>query len=100
MRDGATLATFRRRVGGLSSAGRAVALQASGHRFDPDRLHQSVGSAWLDRGRTAPARRSYAATNGSSGHDMLTERQPRDEEKRFAVREHGDVGSRRPSLTL
>ena len=24
---------------GLSSAGRAVALQASGHRFDPDRLH-------------------------------------------------------------
>ena len=27
-------------VGGLSSAGRAVALQASGHRFDPDRLHQ------------------------------------------------------------
>jgi hypothetical protein len=25
---------------GLSSAGRAVALQASGHRFDPDRLHQ------------------------------------------------------------
>ena len=28
-------------VGGLSSAGRAVALQASGHRFDPDRLHHS-----------------------------------------------------------
>lgn len=27
-------------VRGLSSAGRAVALQASGHRFDPDRLHQ------------------------------------------------------------
>ena len=25
---------------GLSSAGRAVALQASGRRFDPDRLHQ------------------------------------------------------------
>ena len=25
---------------GLSSDGRAVALQASGHRFDPDRLHQ------------------------------------------------------------
>ena len=24
---------------GLSSVGRAVALQASGHRFDPDRLH-------------------------------------------------------------
>ena len=32
---------------GLSSAGRAVALQASGRRFDPDRLHHSrsvVGS--------------------------------------------------------
>jgi len=27
-------------VGGLSSAGRAPALQAGGHRFDPDRLHQ------------------------------------------------------------
>ena len=26
---------------GLSSAGRAVALQASGHRFDPDRLHHA-----------------------------------------------------------
>ena len=26
-------------VWGHSSAGRAVALQASGHRFDPDRLH-------------------------------------------------------------
>ena len=25
---------------GLSSAGRAPALQAGGHRFDPDRLHQ------------------------------------------------------------
>ena len=29
---------------GLSSAGRAVALQASGRRFDPDRLHQSRSS--------------------------------------------------------
>ena len=27
---------------GLSSAGRAVALQASGHRFDPDRLHHAA----------------------------------------------------------
>ena len=27
-------------VWGLSSAGRASALQAEGHRFDPDRLHQ------------------------------------------------------------
>ncbi len=26
---------------GLSSAGRAPALQAGGHRFDPDRLHHS-----------------------------------------------------------
>ncbi|CAN0047516.1 unnamed protein product, partial [Phaeothamnion confervicola] len=26
-------------VRGFSSAGRAVALQASGHRFDPDKLH-------------------------------------------------------------
>ena len=32
-------------VGGLSSAGRAVALQASGHRFDPDRLHQASHGA-------------------------------------------------------
>ena len=30
------------RLRGLSSAGRAVALQASGHRFDPDRLHQAL----------------------------------------------------------
>ena len=28
-------------VRGFSSAGRAVALQASGHRFDPDKLHHS-----------------------------------------------------------
>jgi hypothetical protein len=27
-------------IWGLSSAGRASALQAEGHRFDPDRLHQ------------------------------------------------------------
>lgn len=27
---------------GLSSAGRAPALQAGGHRFDPDRLHQAL----------------------------------------------------------
>jgi hypothetical protein len=27
---------------GFSSAGRAVALQASGRRFDPDKLHQSL----------------------------------------------------------
>ena len=30
---------------GLSSAGRAVALQASGRRFDPDRLHHQ-GREW------------------------------------------------------
>ena len=29
---------------GLSSAGRASALQAEGHRFDPDRLHHSLRS--------------------------------------------------------
>jgi hypothetical protein len=29
-------------VRGLSSAGRAPALQAGGHRFDPDRLHQPL----------------------------------------------------------
>lgn len=34
---------------GLSSAGRASALQAEGHRFDPDRLHQ-----WLRLDRQAP----------------------------------------------
>ena len=32
---------FARRQWGLSSAGRASALQAEGHRFDPDRLHHS-----------------------------------------------------------
>ena len=31
---------------GLSSAGRASALQAEGHRFDPDRLHHSV-PGWI-----------------------------------------------------
>ena len=30
---------------GLSSAGRASALQAEGHRFDPDRLHQGLRPA-------------------------------------------------------
>ena len=32
-------------VWGLSSAGRASALQAEGHRFDPDRLHQEMRPA-------------------------------------------------------
>ncbi len=31
---------FAKPARGLSSAGRAPALQAGGHRFDPDRLHQ------------------------------------------------------------
>ncbi len=31
-------------IRGLSSVGRAVALQAGGHRFDPDRLHQPTNS--------------------------------------------------------
>jgi hypothetical protein len=31
-------------VGGLSSAGRAPALQAGGHRFDPDRLHHATSA--------------------------------------------------------
>src|SRR3546814_11784709 len=34
-----TITRYCDRVRGVSSAGRAVALQASGHRFDPDRLH-------------------------------------------------------------
>jgi hypothetical protein len=38
---------------GLSSAGRASALQAEGHRFDPDRLHQEL--------RPAPAWTAQAA---------------------------------------
>ena len=38
---------------GLSSAGRAPALQAGGHRFDPDRLHHS---------------RRFAASNGGKAH--------------------------------
>ena len=37
----ASLARLGTGAWGLSSAGRAVALQASGHRFDPDRLHQA-----------------------------------------------------------
>ena len=39
----------KKRIRGVSSAGRAPALQAGGHRFDPDTLHQ-VGSyrfLWL-----------------------------------------------------
>ena len=31
---------------GLSSAGRAPALHAGGHRFDPDRLHQVRARCW------------------------------------------------------
>ena len=38
-------------VRGLSSAGRAPALQAGGHRFDPDRLHQK---AFARRKRSEP----------------------------------------------
>jgi hypothetical protein len=36
----ATIGTIR----GVSSVGRALALQAGGHRFDPDTLHQVRGS--------------------------------------------------------
>src|SRR3546814_6847084 len=38
-------------VGGLSSAGRAPALQAGGHRFDPDRLHHFASLAGGSRQR-------------------------------------------------
>lgn len=40
---------------GISSAGRAVALQAIGHRFDPDILHQWVA------GRRLPAKNDCCA---------------------------------------
>ena len=36
VRDG----PFKKEIRGYSSAGRAPALQAGGHRFDPDYLHQ------------------------------------------------------------
>ena len=42
--NGVAVEEFR----GLSSAGRAVALQASGRRFDPGRLHHSTGLLWED----------------------------------------------------
>lgn len=40
---------------GYSSAGRASALQAEGHRFDPDRLHQTPNSLLQDEKKRDPA---------------------------------------------
>ena len=68
-------------VWGLSSAGRASALQAEGHRFDPDRLHQmkvalkvapSSGLRPRHMPQTAPAERFVRRSRngmwvGSSG---------------------------------
>ena len=53
-------------AGGLSSAGRAVALQASGHRFDPDRLHQAATQRCAGRPVT-----NSRDENTRSGFDRL-----------------------------
>ena len=50
---GMSAAVALRIARGLSSAGRASALQAEGHRFDPDRLHQEQGCANLRLARVA-----------------------------------------------
>ncbi len=74
-------------------------MQASGHRFDPDRLHHFAGDETRQQScrariqerpaqRSAPIRRGFAATDGLARNAPSA--QPRDEEKRFAVREHGD----------
>ncbi|EAS50135.1 hypothetical protein SI859A1_01494 [Aurantimonas manganoxydans SI85-9A1] len=54
------------RTWGLSSAGRAPALQAGGRRFDPDRLHQPYG-------RLHPGERQwFAASNFGSGDCLFS----------------------------
>ena len=51
-----------KRLWGYSSAGRAPALQAGGHRFDPDYLHQrraeEVGLLQMDVGKITDERKS------------------------------------------
>ena len=59
---------------GLSSAGRASALQAEGHRFDPDRLHQlcpGLCRAWI-MPSSAPVRR-VRSSDPSDGCRMACE---------------------------
>jgi hypothetical protein len=54
---------------GLSSAGRAVALQASGRRFDPGRLHHFVGNVGKQvSGMSSPI-------TGSQASDLLKNRE-------------------------
>ena len=55
-------AASRRRVRGCSSAGRAPALQAGGHRFDPVHLHHG---RQRDGGRRGRAARRSGRGNGS-----------------------------------
>ena len=69
-----------KQIRGLSSAGRAPALQAGGHRFDPDRLHQFFGI----RGRPADdipknSRAQAREASRRQGQDHFS----RDEDKSF-----------------
>jgi hypothetical protein len=52
---------------GLSSAGRAPALQAGGHRFDPDRLHQWRIASQSDCGGSGLALSGRRSRMGSAG---------------------------------
>ena len=58
-----------KQIRGLSSAGRAPALQAGGHRFDPDRLHQ------------------FSEVRDHAGHD-LSENSPSEAQGTQAARSH------------
>ena len=55
----------REKTRGLSSAGRASALQAEGRRFDPDRLHQDHRAEGADLG----VRLSCSAVRGRAGNE-------------------------------
>ena len=57
-------------------------MQASGHRFDPDRLHQFERQRERPALRSVPIRRSFAATDGLAGALPIISR---DEANEFLV---------------
>ncbi len=63
------------RVWGVSSAGRAPALQAGGHRFDPDTLHQSAFLA-KPKASNANTRRSDNAAGDWRSQTLRAPRSP------------------------
>ena len=55
---------LRQKLWGLSSAGRASALQAEGHRFEPYRFHSNFGWSYGEIAQLARACGSYPQCRG------------------------------------